>query len=142
MTVRGNITNAVVGNRVLDADNFGNRLYFASYNTKEFMLSIAESVKQLFTGKVSSAELVGPVGISEVVAKTNGFREFIYILAAYINITWRNKLIAISTTRWRKNCANTIGSNSQKTIKTRNRNKNTVGRFCGTHGGVDCGDIS
>jgi regulator of sigma E protease len=82
MTVRGNLTNAVVGNRVLDADNFENRLYFASYNTKEFMLSIAESVKQLFTGKVSSAELVGPVGISEVVAKTNGFREFIYILAA------------------------------------------------------------
>ena len=82
MTIRGNITNAVVGNRVLDADNFGNRLYFASYNTKEFMLSIAESVKQLFTGKVSSAELVGPVGISEVVAKTNGFREFIYILSA------------------------------------------------------------
>ena len=79
MTVRGNLTNAVVGNRVLDADN---RLYFASYNTKEFMLSIAESVKQLFTGKVSSAELVGPVGISEVVAKTNGFREFIYILSA------------------------------------------------------------
>ena len=34
MTVRGNITNAVVGNRVLDADNFGNRLYFALYNTK------------------------------------------------------------------------------------------------------------
>ena len=82
MTVRGNLTNAVVGNRVLDADNFENRLYFASYNTKEFMLSIAESVKQLFTGKVSSAELVGPVGISEVVAKTNGFREFIYILSA------------------------------------------------------------
>ena len=82
MTVRGDITNAVVGNRVLDADNFENRLYFASYNTKEFMLSIVESVKQLFTGKVSSAELVGPVGISEVVAKTNGFREFIYILAA------------------------------------------------------------
>ena len=81
MTVRGDITNAV-GNRVLDADNFENRLYFASYNTKEFMLSIVESVKQLFTGKVSSAELVGPVGISEVVAKTNGFREFIYILAA------------------------------------------------------------
>jgi len=80
--VRGNLTNAVVGNRVLDADNFCNRLYFASYNTKEFMLSIAESVKQLFTGKVSSAELVGPVGISEVVAKTNGFREFIYILSA------------------------------------------------------------
>ena len=82
MTIRGDLTNAVVGNRVLDADNFGNRLYFASYNTKEFMLSIVESVKQLFTGKVSSAELVGPVGISEVVAKTNGFREFIYILAA------------------------------------------------------------
>ena len=35
----------------------------------------------LFSGKVSTNDLMGPVGISSVVAKTNGFQEFIYILA-------------------------------------------------------------
>ena len=35
----------------------------------------------IFTGGVSVDQMMGPVGISEVVAKTNGFREFIYMLA-------------------------------------------------------------
>ena len=35
----------------------------------------------LFTGKVNTNDLMGPVGISSVVAKTNGLQEFIYILA-------------------------------------------------------------
>ncbi len=62
-------------------DTFLNHLYYAAYDTNSFVYSIVENVKQLFTGKVSTAQLVGPVGISEVVAKTNGFKEFIYILA-------------------------------------------------------------
>ena len=62
-------------------DTFINRLYYAIYDTNNFIFSIIDNVKQLFTGKVSTAQLVGPVGISEVVAKTNGFKEFIYILA-------------------------------------------------------------
>lgn len=62
-------------------DNFKNRVYYAMYNTNEFIFSIIDSVKQLFTGNVTTAELVGPVGISEVVVKTNGFKEFVYILA-------------------------------------------------------------
>ena len=35
----------------------------------------------LFTGGVSVDQMMGPVGISEVVAKTNGLKEFIYIMA-------------------------------------------------------------
>ena len=62
-------------------DTFANRLYYAMYNTKEFLFSIVDNVKNLFIGKVSTAQLTGPVGISEVVVKTNGIKEFIYILA-------------------------------------------------------------
>ena len=35
----------------------------------------------MFTGGVSIDQMMGPVGISEVVAKTNGFKEFVYMLA-------------------------------------------------------------
>ena len=65
----------------MPADTLANRLYYAAYDTKEFVFSIVSNIKQLFTGDVSTTQLVGPVGISEVVAKTNGFKEFIYILA-------------------------------------------------------------
>ena len=49
--------------------------------TKEFAFSIIDNIKMLFTGGVSVDQMMGPVGISEVVAKTNGFREFVYMLA-------------------------------------------------------------
>ena len=61
-------------------DTLLNRIYYSLYDTKEFLGSIAESVKQLFSGNTSTAELIGPVGISEIVVQTNGLREFIYIL--------------------------------------------------------------
>ena len=38
-------------------------------------------MKQLFTGKVGIDQMTGPVGISEAVAKTNGFREFLQMMA-------------------------------------------------------------
>ena len=62
-------------------DTFANRLYYAMYNTKEFLFSIVDNVKNLLAGKVSTAQLTGPVGISEAVAKTSGIKEFIYMLA-------------------------------------------------------------
>lgn len=62
-------------------DTFGNRVYYAIHDTNDFLFSIFDNIKQLFTGNVSTAQLVGPVGISEVVAKTDGVKEFIYILA-------------------------------------------------------------
>ena len=35
----------------------------------------------LFTGKVSVDQLMGPIGISGMVADTNGWFEFVYLLA-------------------------------------------------------------
>ena len=60
---------------------FINYIIYGGIETKEFALSIIDNIKMLFTGGVSVDQMMGPVGISEVVAKTNGFREFIYMLA-------------------------------------------------------------
>lgn len=62
-------------------DNVLNHLIYAGIETKEFTSSILDNIKMIFTGGVSVDQMMGPVGISEVVAKTNGFREFIYMLA-------------------------------------------------------------
>ncbi|MBQ2937736.1 MAG: site-2 protease family protein [Clostridia bacterium] len=58
-----------------------NYLIYGGIETKEFALSIIDNIKMMFTGGVSVDQMMGPVGISEVVAKTNGFKEFIYMLA-------------------------------------------------------------
>ena len=58
-----------------------NYLIYGGIETKEFALSIVDNIKSIFTGGVSVDQMMGPVGISEVVAKTNGFREFVYMLA-------------------------------------------------------------
>ena len=62
-------------------DNSLNRIKNAGMETSEFAFSIIDNLKQLFTGKVGIEQMTGPVGISEAVAKTNGIREFIYLLA-------------------------------------------------------------
>ena len=40
-----------------------------------------DSIVQLFTGKVSLNEMVGPVGISQMVSQTSGVLQFVYLLA-------------------------------------------------------------
>ena len=62
-------------------DNFINHIIYGTIETKEFSLSIIDNIKMIFTGGVSVDQMMGPVGISEVVAKTNGVREFISMLA-------------------------------------------------------------
>lgn len=57
------------------------KLYYGFWDTASFGTSIIENLKTIFSGKIQANQLMGPVGISEVVAKTNGFREFIYMLA-------------------------------------------------------------
>lgn len=49
--------------------------------TQNFIFSIVDSLKQLFTGHIGVDQLMGPVGISETVAATSGFVDFAYILA-------------------------------------------------------------
>ena len=62
-------------------NNLGNNLYYAFWETGDFAFSIVDNLKLLFTGNVSIDQMMGPVGIGEVVAQTNGFADFIYILA-------------------------------------------------------------
>lgn len=61
--------------------NFLNSIYYAFWDTTDFSVSIIDNLKMLFTGKVSANQLMGPVGISGVVAETSGIKDFINILA-------------------------------------------------------------
>ena len=62
-------------------NTFTNNIYYGFWDTVDFSVSIIDNLKQLFTGKVSTDQLMGPVGISETVSKTKGIVEFIYMLA-------------------------------------------------------------
>ncbi len=62
-------------------DTFINRCINASMQTEEFLLSIVDNLQQLFTGKVGVDQMMGPVGISEIVAKTDGVKEFFEMMA-------------------------------------------------------------
>ena len=55
--------------------------YNGIVSTGKFLLAILDSIGQLFVGKVSTDQLMGPVGISEIISKTSGLEEFIYMLA-------------------------------------------------------------
>lgn len=76
------ISSYYLGVNLKQSENkIGNYLIYGWIETKNFAFSIIDNVKMIFTGGVSVDQMVGPVGISEVVAKTNGIKEFIYILA-------------------------------------------------------------
>lgn len=76
------ISSYYLGVTLKQADkNLGNYLIYGGIETKEFAFSILDNIKKIFTGGVSIDQMMGPVGISEVVAKTNGIREFVYMLA-------------------------------------------------------------
>ena len=62
-------------------DSFVNRCINGWMETKVFVFSIFDNLKQLFTGNVGLDQMMGPVGISEVVANTNGLREFFEMMA-------------------------------------------------------------
>lgn len=63
---------------------FGILVYFIMFGptaTGEIIVAIFKSLKQLFTAKVGVDQMMGPVGISQIVATTSGFKEFMYVLA-------------------------------------------------------------
>lgn len=62
-------------------NNLPNNLYYAVFETRDFGFSIIDNLKMLFTGNVRMDQLMGPVGISEMVANTNQVADFVYILA-------------------------------------------------------------
>ena len=62
-------------------DTILNRIYYAGINTGEFILSIFESIKMLFTSGISVEQMTGPVGISQIVVQATGFANYVYVLA-------------------------------------------------------------
>lgn len=65
----------------LAEDNFKNRLYYGYWNTVDFLKSILDNLKMLFTGNVGLKQMMGPVGISGMVSNTNNISSYINILA-------------------------------------------------------------
>lgn len=56
-------------------------IYYAFINTFDNFKSIVGSYADLFTGKVGIKDMSGIVGIGELVSKSNGFLEFINLMA-------------------------------------------------------------
>ena len=65
----------------LAENSFGNNVYYGFWDTLDFSASLVENIKMIFTGKVTTDQLMGPVGISETVSKTQGIAEYIYLIA-------------------------------------------------------------
>lgn len=62
-------------------DTILNRIYYGGIQTKEFVVSLFESVKMLFANGLSADQMTGPVGISQIVVQTTTFTNYIYILS-------------------------------------------------------------
>lgn len=76
------ISNYYIGINLKQAeDNFINRCINGGMETKIFMVSIVDNLKELFTGHVGVDQMMGPVGISETIVKTKGIEEFVSLMA-------------------------------------------------------------
>ena len=64
---------------LIDAST-SDKIYYAFWETINFVESMFESVIMLFTGNVNIDQLSGPIGISEIVVKSSGIYNFIYLL--------------------------------------------------------------
>lgn len=61
--------------------NFGDRVNFAFESTGTFIYKTYVNVKNMFTGNFRMEQLVGPIGITELVAELNTFDNFVYLLS-------------------------------------------------------------
>lgn len=76
------VPNYVLGASFMTEENtFFNRVKYGVFDTKNFIIAIAKEISQLFTGKISTDQMAGPVGISSMIAETKGIGEYIYLLA-------------------------------------------------------------
>lgn len=75
-------TNYVLGVYLEQAENsFSNNIYYAYWKTVYFLGDILENVRMIFTGNINMNQMVGPIGISEMVVETNGLYDFIYLMS-------------------------------------------------------------
>lgn len=62
-------------------DNLFTNMHYAVFETKNFIISIVDNLKMLFTGNMGIDQMMGPVGISEAVANTKAVEDFVYLMA-------------------------------------------------------------
>ena len=74
---------STIGIRFADPakDTFLNRIYYGAQGTGLFIGTIFESLKMLFSGGFAVDQMVGIVGISEVVVETSGIINYLHLLA-------------------------------------------------------------
>lgn len=98
-------------------DTFLNRMYYGGIQTKEFVLSLFESVKMLFTNGLSADQMTGPVGISQIVVQTTTVSNYIYILALISVSLGITNLLPIPALDGGKNVLLIIEAVTRKKIK-------------------------
>lgn len=97
--------------------------------TGNFLGASIQGIIELFTGKVKADQLVGVVGISDMVVETNGLKEFIYMMSVISVSLGITNLLPFPPLDRRKNIYTPNRSNPQKTTKTNYRTKNPNGRI-------------
>ena len=75
--------NYILGVQVAMAEDgtLQERLYYSFWETIAFIGDMFYNIKQLFTGKLGIDKLAGPIGISNVIAESNSWYDFTYLLA-------------------------------------------------------------
>lgn len=61
--------------------NFFSSVSYAMSSTGNLIYAMFDSIIQLFSGNVSLNDMMGPVGISQMVSQTSDLTQFIYLLA-------------------------------------------------------------
>jgi len=57
-------------------------IYTALISVKDYLILVVISLKDLFTGGVTPDQMVGIVGISDIVANTSGFQDYFWVMAS------------------------------------------------------------
>lgn len=64
----------------LAGSSISEKSYYAFWETIDFVESMFDSIRMLFTGNIKLEQMTGPIGISEIVVKSSGIYNFIYLL--------------------------------------------------------------
>ncbi len=83
-------------------DTFANRCINGAIETKEFLISIVDNLKQLFTGRVGLDQMMGPVRNIRSSSKHKRYKRILRNDGINIIIIRSNKLTTNTSTRWRK----------------------------------------
>lgn len=68
---------------VLGAEEAGvkDRIYYSFWDTVDYLCQLGNSIGRLFTGRMNVNQMSGPIGISSVVANSDGLYDFVYLLS-------------------------------------------------------------